>query len=332
MDKILSIQKLRGVAASLVCVAHLAAGSPQFLEQARPFRDAAHLGTYGVQIFFVISGFVLPLSLLRANYSLRRFGNFLLRRIVRIDPPYILSILVVIDLAYVSTLSPYYRGAGVSFTWSDVLLHVGYLNSFFDRPWLSPVYWTLAIEFQFYILLGLLFGVFYSSNSTVRVAIVIAFLALSILVPQQGLIFRQAPFFLMGIFTLLYFEKLIPVRQLIASVIVFTIVGVFSTDWVAATFAIVTVPAILLWDSPSRFWLFLGTISYSLYLLHVPIGSRVTNVTEALSGNLYVRMAMVVVAFVVSVIAAYVFYRIIEVPAIHWSKKIAMQKVSATDQ
>lgn len=326
MNKILSIQKLRGVAASLVCMVHLMAGSPQYLGDLPVLRDAATYGVYGVQIFFVISGFVLPYSLYKSRYHISRFGGFLLRRIARIDPPYLLSIAVVITLAYISTLSPYYRGKPVAINWTDVALHLGYMNSFFDRPWLSPVYWTLAIEFQFYILLGLCFDIFQRGGMIVRTIIIVLFLTLSLLIKDHSYIFCQAPFFLMGIFAFLYFEKLVSGRLLLAVVVVFMIVGGFSFDWPATFFAAATVPAILFWNSPSRFWLFIGTISYSLYLLHVPVGSRVTNLTEALTDNTFIRLMMVAGAYAISVVAAYIFYRMIEVPSIELSKRVALRK------
>jgi peptidoglycan/LPS O-acetylase OafA/YrhL len=39
----------------------------------------------------------------------------------------------------------------------NILTNVGYINSFTNKPYLSPVYWTLGIEFQFYILITLFY-------------------------------------------------------------------------------------------------------------------------------------------------------------------------------
>jgi peptidoglycan/LPS O-acetylase OafA/YrhL len=316
---------LRGVAASLVVFFHLTVGSPQYLAQLPWLTEVTNFGKYGVQMFFVISGFVLPYSLYRAGNRLSKFGPFLWRRVVRIDPPYLVSIVAVILLAYVSTLSPYYRGGPFQINWSDVALHVGYLNAFFHRPWLNPVYWTLAIKFQFYILLGLLFELFRNSNNVARCVILGSFLVLSLLIKDESYIFCHAPLFLMGITTFMYYEKLIRRDLFITSIVVFTIIGGFSYNWEGIWFGLITVPLILFWNTPSRSLLFLGTISYSLYLLHVPIGSRFTNLTEAFTDNAYLRIAVVPVGYAVSVLAACIFYIVIEKTAIAWSKKITLK-------
>ncbi|WP_461147988.1 acyltransferase family protein [Spirosoma pulveris] len=45
-------------------------------------------GKYGVQIFFVVSGFVIPLSLKKSNYDERGYPRFLWKRVLRLHPPY----------------------------------------------------------------------------------------------------------------------------------------------------------------------------------------------------------------------------------------------------
>lgn len=322
MNKIVSVQMLRGVAASMVCIYHFADGSPDYLAQLPTLRDIGAVGARGVQIFFVISGFVLPYSLYHSGFKTSAFGNFLLRRVVRIDPPFLLSIVLVVLLAYASMLNPWYRGTGVQFNWVDALLHLGYLNSFFERPWLNPVYWTLGIEFQFYILLGLLFGLFSTGTRVARLAIVVSFLALALLIPRPSLIFPHAHYFLMGMFTFFFFEKLITSKELIVAIAVFGAVGYWIGDAVGTTMGLLTVPAIIFWNSPSRFWMFLGTISYSLYLLHVPFGTRVTNLVEGRVENVYIRLAFIPVAFAFTVAVAWVFYQFIERRSIEWSKRI----------
>jgi peptidoglycan/LPS O-acetylase OafA/YrhL len=59
----------------------------------------------------------------------------------------------------------------------------------------------------------------------------------------------------------------------------------------------------------------LGAISYSLYLLHVPIGGRVMNLAERLDANAAVATAAVAVSFAVSITVAYVLYILIERPS-----------------
>ena len=65
-----------------------------------------------------------------------------------------------------------------------------------------------------------------------------------------------------------------------------------------------------------------GTISYSLYLVHYPIGGRVINLATRLPETLYFRYPMVLVALLVSTLAAYLFWRFIEKPSQMWSVKV----------
>jgi hypothetical protein len=62
-------------------------------------------GWLGVDVFFVISGFVIPLSLYGRTYGLRDFPSFFLRRLVRLEPAYLVSIAAVVVLQYASSVA-----------------------------------------------------------------------------------------------------------------------------------------------------------------------------------------------------------------------------------
>jgi peptidoglycan/LPS O-acetylase OafA/YrhL len=61
-------------------------------------------------------------------------------------------------------------------------------------------------------------------------------------------------------------------------------------------------------------------ISYSLYLVHVPIGGRIINLAGRLPESIEYRYPAIVVAFIVSIFGAYLFWRIVELPSQRWSK------------
>lgn len=94
------IEGMRGLAAISVALYHLTATLPSAVFQ--PF----HYGWLGVDAFFVISGFVIPLSLFNEGYVVSDFGFFMLRRCARIEPPYLVSVVMVVVLAYVSSWTP----------------------------------------------------------------------------------------------------------------------------------------------------------------------------------------------------------------------------------
>ena len=57
---------------------------------------------------------------------------------------------------------------------------------------------------------------------------------------------------------------------------------------------------------------FLGTISFSLYLVHIPIGGRINNLAAGFIKNIHAREAVVFVSFAISILAAWLFYLAVE--------------------
>lgn len=306
----------------MVCFYHFTSGSAQYLPDSNILKQIFVFGPYGVQIFFVISGFILPYSLNKVNYDLHDFPKFFLKRFFRLEPPYIACILLVVVLGYVSTLSPYYRGSTFHIDYVNLLFHFGYVNSFLDEPWINPVFWTLAIEFQFYIILGLSFPYIKSSSRLIQYLLLIALLAVSLITKNQALIFYHAPFFIIGILTFLFFERKIGRNE-------FCIVLLFALCFVFFNFSVLGVVVslfslvwILFVRGSNRVLVYVGNISYSLYLLHTPIGMRVINISEALFSSEMIRSLMVVTAYVITFIAAVIFYLLIERVGLNYSKRI----------
>ena len=91
------VDALRGTAAFAVMWHHFTCGSG--FVQTSLLRWSGAYGWLGVHLFFVISGFVLPVSLDRRRYRLRQFGVELLRRLIRLEPPYLASLAVAVGYA-----------------------------------------------------------------------------------------------------------------------------------------------------------------------------------------------------------------------------------------
>jgi peptidoglycan/LPS O-acetylase OafA/YrhL len=311
-----SVGMLRGIAAVMVCFFHFTWGSGgDLLPQNNILMRAGLQGWMGVEIFFVISGFIIPYSMFVNEYSLDKVFIFLKKRIIRIEPPYLISAALTIVLGYVSMLSPYYRGKPFHPDWLNVLGHVAYLNAFTGRPWLNPVYWTLALEFQYYLLIAFLYALAVSSKRYYRLIFFAAFACTALIAPKNdSYIFYYACNFLAGIVLFQFYCRIVSGTEFLLLLlatcgVLFYRQGLTLSLLTAATVAIIlfvkTVPAWLKW---------LGTISYSLYLLHAIIGGRIMNLTEALVHSQSVRGAMVFVALAVSVICSALYYRFIEKP------------------
>lgn len=82
------VDALRGVAALAVALFHFSGQLSSPLALA--FKS---YGWLGVDVFFVLSGFVISLSLQGKGYALKDFPAFLLRRLVRLEPPYLEGVL-----------------------------------------------------------------------------------------------------------------------------------------------------------------------------------------------------------------------------------------------
>jgi peptidoglycan/LPS O-acetylase OafA/YrhL len=303
---------LRGVASISVALFH-------FCNVLGPgaIYTASTYGKYGVQVFFVISGFIIPYSLHRGGYRIKHYLTFVLKRVTRLDPPYLVTIAIVLALGFLSRVFPFQKDLRFEVSAAQVLLHLGYLNTFFGYPWLVDIFWSLAIEFQYYLLIGLVFPLVVSRKALVRVPALAALGALSFVITSGAYVFYFLFLFLMGVATFQYRIGLIGRRQF-AAVIVVVVACSFVNLGIPATVAgSLTVCAILFFKFKSAVFTFLGNISYSLYLLHSPVGRRALNVGLRLTGaeSEAGKVAVIMMALGVSILASYALYKAVEKPS-----------------
>jgi peptidoglycan/LPS O-acetylase OafA/YrhL len=106
------------------------------------------LGQFGVGVFFIISGFVIPLSFDG------RIGRFLLRRALRIYPVYIVGFMIVIGFV---ALGDWIAGTPFPYSFWRVVSHFGVVTrGVFGFTRIDGVSWTLEVEVSFYIAFALL--------------------------------------------------------------------------------------------------------------------------------------------------------------------------------
>jgi len=131
------------------------------------FARAVGFGHRGVPLFFVLSGFILALPFARSHLlgaptpSLRKY---FLRRITRLEPPYLLNLaLVALGAALLDHQS--WRTL-----WAHFLTSAGYLHyAVFRTPsTINSVAWSLEVEVQFYLLAPLLTTVFLVNRRWLR--------------------------------------------------------------------------------------------------------------------------------------------------------------------
>jgi peptidoglycan/LPS O-acetylase OafA/YrhL len=156
--RLLQLDGLRGIAISLVVLYHYVTAAPATRNGVVAYLQAAfQMGWSGVDLFFVLSGFLIGGILLDAKASDRYFKTFYLRRIHRIFPIYYLWI----GIYFLVVFTALVRWAGplgiVSDRWTIIPVYALFVqNSAWSRgdafrtPWLAAL-WSLAVEEQFYL-------------------------------------------------------------------------------------------------------------------------------------------------------------------------------------
>lgn len=308
-----SISLLRGLASLGVCLFHIGFDVHVGWDGILP--HLLRSGSAGVYTFFVISGFVLPYSLYKKNYHWRDFPGYFLRRSTRIDIPLWACIILIFIV-----MQP-------AFSVEKVLLNITYLVPFVpNMEWYHNAFWTLSIEMQFYIMLGLGYPALMKckNNLLLLMMVVIPLFILQLhLNLAQGIILNNLTYFCIGfILFKIYIKRLKPVPGLI----VITILCIYVMTQISlriGVFCVITVVIlhfIQLRSLPLVFEYF-SNISYSLYLVHWPITYYFVRAIGPSGINAYILYFLTLLACIV---AATIFYWLVERPALLLSKKISM--------
>lgn len=321
-----SVDTLRGLAALAVCWYHMTNG----YESTSPVRRSGEFGWLGVEIFFVISGFILPHALMRGEYrALRHWKTFVWKRMVRLEPPYLVAVLLAFALWHLSARMPGFGGnQAPEILSAQVLLHFGYLNGIAGHEWLVPVFWTLAIELQFYLLIAIAFPLVASPSSGVRLVAAAVFAGAFLATDSPLFVPRYLGLFLMGIAAFQYRCRRIGPYALVATLAAATW-SVTATHGVPAVIVSLGTALILTFDvslGRHRVLASLGAISYSLYLVHIPVGGRVVNFGKRYLDSVPGHLMLSAAAAFASIAAAYCLYRLVEKPAQAWAGRIGFTR------
>jgi peptidoglycan/LPS O-acetylase OafA/YrhL len=334
--RIVIVEALRGLAALAVAWFHVtnAYGDGWV-------RATGAYGWLGVDVFFVISGFIVPYSIARGfpGYTLREFPRFIGRRLLRLEPPYLLSIVVVLALWHASTLAPDFRGQQPRYETAQIAAHLLYLIPFTDFHWLQPVYWSLAYEFAFYLFIGLAFPWIGRERGValwVGVAVAVLGMVTAGLLPSRSLLFILG----FAVFRLITSERMGKgeATAVLALVTIVVIALWQQENWVTALTGLASAAAILRWYSArtlSPEWLgrvivTLAAISYSLYLTHASIGGRVVNFGQRFVTEAWSEFGLSLLALAASLLFAWIFHMCVERPAIDLSRRLTSRQRSVS--
>jgi peptidoglycan/LPS O-acetylase OafA/YrhL len=276
-----------------------------------------------VSVFFIISAYVIYLHLERHNYSLSKMGTFLWKRVVRIQIPVLICIVIIV---IVNELFHYYLGIPTSFSWKQMLANATLSAEFVGQEWYNPIFWTLCIEFQFYIVIALLFPLINRYPLPTLLLAAAAFIPLNYYYDGRGFASYYAGYFIVGIALYLFHAKRFSWIELITiSALCFTDVFL-NHETYYPIIPLCSIPVILFFQKRSKIFEWMGELSFSFYLIHGLLGGWLIYFTARYANNGIQQILIVVAALAVSYMGSYYFYNFIEKPVLKITRKINYKK------
>ena len=210
-ERVRELDGVRGISIIVVVAFHLLKRADYFTNNAALHfvTRLSSMGWVGVDIFFVLSGFLITSILLKTKSERNYFKNFYIRRALRIFPLYFVFIAAIVLL--LPKLDPDFAPQ-ISRALPFLLLYQQNWFMLFSKIPLTTylaVTWSLAIEEQFYLLWP---AVVYFTRKETLIKISIAIISVSILARIFGMLFwgdksEASTFFYYNTFT--RFEQLV---------------------------------------------------------------------------------------------------------------------------
>jgi peptidoglycan/LPS O-acetylase OafA/YrhL len=366
-----ALDALRGVCACMIVLLHLTTSG--YINRS----DFVQHGFLFVDFFFVLSGFVITASYgekITQGFSILRFMGL---RLGRVYPLHIavLSVFVAFELAFAGGLlgSADRQPFTMPNSWTMLLAHLLLLHTFIGpdlTTWNGPS-WSIAVEVWTYLIYALLFR--WARRALVPIALLLAAACCAYLpfvsdrylnVFHDGALERCLYGFSLGVICYqLYLSRIIPrASYLLASALESMIVAVVATAVSlagAGPFSLAIPPifflAVFIFSSEggavsrllkTPFFLMLGTLSYSIYMIHGFIEYRLVNALEVVQRLSHGRLLIIardssgnhvggsplfgdfmsIVMVCLAISGAWLTYRIIEKPAQDWSRRKILGK------
>ena len=274
--RIFELDVLRGVACLLVVLGHFIL---DIIPSGNWLWSIGGLGGKGVWLFFLISGFVIFMTVEQTHKPL----DFCVSRFSRLFPTYWVAVIFSFLVIHLFHLEK----ENIGFLSS--LLNLTMIQSFLGVDNLDKVYWTLKVELLFY---GWMFILLVSRNLKAIDSFLMAFLTISLLfilfIPQTNNVFSlrilneifildYIHWFALGIiFYKMYKKKELGMSSMIVIALSLFVMGLrsFSTENCLLNLSIVLIFIIVIFCKMSfiKPIAYIGSISYALYLIHSNLG------------------------------------------------------------
>lgn len=367
------VDGLRFIAIASVVLYHLcgqliAKSNGDFAESGAvsPLARLLDSGHFGVQLFFAISGFILALPFAAQHLTDGRpvsLPAYYLRRVTRLEPPYLLSLLCFFGLIVLTS------GVSATELFPHLLASVFYLHNliYAEGSAINYVAWSLEVEVQFYLLAPFIALLFRLRPVLLRRAVLLVLILIFIAAQNAGgnetsrfmlSVLGQGQFFLIGFlladFYLTEWRDLGKTAKTgsswgwdIVSLVGWPLLWVSLRHTVfvvwAFPFALFVLYAAALrgnWFRRVISWPFftvIGGMCYSIYLIHFQIIAAVWRVTsklrvgESFAAN-FLLQCVLMLPIIVGVSA--LFYVIVERPCMSrdWPLRLAAKMRSGLPQ
>jgi peptidoglycan/LPS O-acetylase OafA/YrhL len=315
MPRLVELDALRGVAALCVMGFHYTFILPRFVELETPPVVSMAFGYFGVELFFMISGFVILLTLEKTVSG----ADFIVARFSRLYPVFWAACLTTFAIGVLAPL------ASQHYTVGQLIGNLTLMPAVFKIAEIDDVYWSLAYEIGFY---AFMFGVF-KLRLLHRIEMICAGLLLASLIFmwQPRLLSHPLHYFLtINEYTHLFVFGLVMYRLRFAGVTAARIALVLTAAGVAfirlplnealVDLAFMTVLAAAVFGRlpilRTRLLLWFGAISYPLYLTHQLLGYRLVKRLTDFGAELN---ASIILAACIMLAFAALLHAVVEQPA-----------------
>ena len=299
--------------------------------QFAPLEEFSKYGYLGVDLFFIISGFVILMSALNSDIT-----KFMISRFSRLYPAYWVCLLLTTSVLL------FWGAPGLKPSISEILFNLTMFHGFFGISHVDGVYWSLIIELKFYIIIGivLLFKAIKHIKHFALLLLGIAVLQLffpfkDVSFPIRLLYFMTFPqwssYFIAGMFFFLIYKEGFKWKYLLAIMVCYVISLAYAFEKVdylnrayTHEFSYMTVALFIssfyllfylissekLSILNKKYFLTLGALTYPLYLIHQNIGyTIINNLTPYL--NKWILLSLLILFMLV---LSYFIHKTIEKP------------------
>ena len=298
-------------------------------------------GSIGVLLFFTLSGMIISIPFAQQSFSLKKFSyrNYILRRLIRIEPPYFIwmsvctILLVILNQYDLFELMKHY------------IVSLFYLHeiTYSEFSIINPVAWSLAVEIQFYLIAPLM-AINYFKRGVVSRRLTLGLLIILFItfqyifgwntIPLKASLLGQIHLFLLGMFIADVYVHSNWMNSSAQSrlwdvvfVISFVVLAITWSEEYIKTFVFIvamllffisSIKGILFNKTLTNRWIAaIGGLCYTIYLIHLPLlegivsfGSKfITSVDYSFLLLVYLPICLLMI-FAVSVLG----YLIVEKP------------------